>query len=886
MPETAARLLDGPGPILLLALAWPTLAAVRRWRSAGGTSPVDATSAVGRADARLLAGISLAAALILPLDIALGLPALAAWQAPLDRLFGGLFVGSVVLAVLPSRAQARRAARLALRRSARIDVRDPRTVTLAVLFALAVPALAVWSVTAATWAGGDRTGAASAEARAILADVALAAGALVLALAAARRAGASARATLPVLGALALGSALQALRPMPGPALLWRIGLLAAGASAALAAAGEAGLRDRRRDGADGMPGGRWYDGLDGAAVAGRFARWSGALLERALAAVTAALGRAGRRARAFVGVLAARVATRLMVLLFTARTGMRRTANSRSARARLALARTVGGVLSSAIDDLDAAVAYVGLLEGDVVRFWALTPSGALQELYGRPLSQLPTLRRTLRTGTVTLLGRAEARDVDDLFGQLDLGVDGPILLTPCGRPAQAVLVAARGSSPWRRADADRLCALADTLASRLSELGDAAAAPSAAPPVASADEVGQLRAVVAAMHADLSQYGARLEGLERRLDGQTAAPDGFASAGLLVPSPAASYLARLETYQRLLEPLPWGLVVADADGRVLLANSAARRLLVGSALLPGHRLDIPGPGARTLVHSLRDPSSALTGTRVVLQTLDAVLRVESIDRPNWRHRNRLGATLVVATAAEAAAGGEHNLVDLLEALRDPLVDLRIQGESIDGAVRMPSADLMRHLAVLDGHAAALRAILGALMARRRLAANQAPPELAPLDLGALGATTERSLRDLFELRGIRFRGVRGSIPDDVRIDRGTLEQVALAVVVGAATKASWGSHLSVQLRHEPDTAGRDDAIVVVVEMVDGGLTPMTQRLTLDAEALARHPAALRVAHALALQGFPGFQAWFTRQAPDDQRLQLCLRVPVRRAA
>lgn len=878
MPETAARLLDGPGPILLLALAWPTLAAIRR-RSAAGTP------STGRADARLLAGISLAAALALPADVILRLPAAAAWQAPFDRLFGGLFVSAVALAALPPSfdAQLGRAARRMNRamssRAAGAIRRDPRAVVPAAAAALAVTALAVWLLNAAAWAAAVRSGGAAADARAVVADVVLAAGALVLALSAMRPAPASARATLPVLGSLALGSALQALWPMPGPASLWRVGLLAAGACAVLAAAGEWRV-DRER--ASATVGG-------GARRSTRDARgaWRTAdgRIRAAAAGAIPALDRTLRRGRSLVVRQAARVAARFMVAFYTARTEMRRTAVGLSARARLALARTVGDALGAVVDDLDAAVACVGLIEADVVRFWALTPPGTLQELYGRPLAQLPTLRRTLRSGTVALLGRAEARDVDELYARLGSAVDGPILLTTCGRPAQAVLIAGRAGGPWRREDADRLSARAELLAARLTELGDTAAAP-AAPPAASADEVGQLRAVVAAMHAELSQYGARLESVERRLDGHTATPDGYASVGLLVPSPTASYLARLETYQRLLEPLPWGLVVVDADGRVLLANSAARRLLVGAALLPGHRIDIPGPGARTLLHALRDPASSLAGTRIVLPTLDAVIRVESIDRPNWRHRNRLGATMVVATAAEAAAGGEHNLVDLLEALRDPLVDLRIQGESIDGAVRMPSGDLMRHLAVLDGHAAALRAILGALMARRRLAAAQRPPELAALDPADLGAATERSLRDLFELRGIRFRGVRGSIPDEVKVDRSTLEQVALAVVVGAATTASWGSHLSVQLSHEPDPAGGEDAIVVVVDMLDGGLTPMTQRLTLDAEALARHPAALRVAHALAQQGFPGFQAWFTRRTPEDQRLQLCLRVPVRRAA
>ncbi|MFN8423174.1 MAG: hypothetical protein U0470_07185 [Anaerolineae bacterium] len=136
---------------------------------------------------------------------------------------------------------------------------------------------------------------------------------------------------------------------------------------------------------------------------------------------------------------------------------------------------------------------------------------------------------------------------------------------------------------------------------------LGDTAAAP-AAPPAASADEVGQLRAVVAAMHAELSQYGARLESVERRLDGQTSTPDGYASVGLLTVAngvvPGAA---------RGRPPTPARAAALGARrrrrgrARALGELPAARRLLVGAALLPGHRIDIPGPGARTV---LRHPA------------------------------------------------------------------------------------------------------------------------------------------------------------------------------------------------------------------------------------------------------------------------------------
>jgi hypothetical protein len=59
-----------------------------------------------------------------------------------------------------------------------------------------------------------------------------------------------------------------------------------------------------------------------------------------------------------------------------------------------------------------------------------------------------------------------------------------------------------------------------------------------------------------------------------------------------------------------------------------------------------------------------------------------------------------------------------------------------------------------------------------------------------------------------------------------------------------------------------------------------------MTPRRLLDEATLASHPAALRVGHALAARGFPGCEAWFTRRTPEDQRVQLCLRLPVGRAA
>lgn len=879
--EPVLRLLQGPGPALLLALAWPTLRTLRSGAERNGAAPSAPTWRDDPA-ARSLAALSSVGALQLLSDLVLRLPDRAHWQAPVDRLLGGVVVIAIVVAARP-----------VLRRSA-IARAVPAFVAGSAVLAVA------WLASAPGWAAAARTGAASAASRAVLADVMLATGTLALALAVAGpaiartvartvvrpRAGGAHTAPIPThavvcLGLLALGSALQAVWPMPGAAALWRAGVLAAGAwiAAAILRRQAAAIRTGTATVAQAC-----IVALEAAATRTSTAV---ALMSSIVAGAAASLARSGRavadgaRGQARTSWRAVRAAgARGAGAVGPGRPGG-------SARARLALAGAVGRALGEALKELDAAVVYAGLVEDEAVRFWALTPSGALQELYRRPLAQLAAVKRALQSGDGALGSRTEARDVDDLYGHLGLPFDGPILLAAGGRPARVVLVAGSAYGPWRRDDPAKLAASAASLALRLAGLDEPVAPPQPAAPAATADDIARLRAEVAALHGDVARFGSRLDGIERRVEGHPVLSDALAGAAQMVPAPATSYLARVEAHQRLIEPLPWGVVVCDADGRVILANTAARRLLVGAALLPGHRIDIPGPGARTLVHSLRDASSTLQGGRVPLHAMDTVVRVEPIDRPNWRHRNRLGATLVVTTTADAAAGGESVLVDLLDALRDPLVDLRLQGESLDAEVRMPVPDLMRHLAVLDGHAAGLRAVLGALAAQRSLATHRHRPELGAVDIGVLGATTERSLRDLFALRGIRFRGVRGIVPSDVTVDVRLLEHVALAVVTGAVATASWGSHLSVHVRHEAIVPGDPaSAIVVVIDLLDGGLTPMTPRRLLDEAALASHPAALRVGHALAARGFPGCEAWFARRTPEDQRVQLCLRLPVGRAA
>ena len=886
--EPVLRFLQGPGPALLLALAWPTLRTVRSGAMRHRAAPAAPTWR-GDPAVRSLAALSLVGALQLLSDLVLRLADIAHWQAPADRLLGGMVVVAIVIAVRPAfeRSTIERAVPAFLAGSAAMAV--------------------AWLASAPGWAAAARAGAASATSRAVLADVVLATGTLALALAIAGpavartvartvarpRAVRARTAMIPHhplvgLGMLALGSALQAIWPMPAAAALWRAGVLAAGAWIALAvlrgeaAAMRTGTAIVAQEASAALEAAVKRASTAVARTSTAVARTSSIVAGTAIALASsgrAVADGAQRRARA------AWRAVRTTGARGTDAVGPGRP--GASARARLALAGAMGRALGEALKELDAAVVYAGLVEDEAVRFWALTPSGALQELYRRPLTQLAAVKRALQSGDGALGSRTEARDVDDLYGHLGLPFDGPILLAAGGRPTRVVLVAGSAYGPWRRDDPAKLAASAAALAHRLAGLDEPVAPPQPAAPAATADDIARLRAEVAALHGDVARFGSRLDGIERRVEGHPVLSDALAGAAQMVPAPATSYLARVEAHQRLIEPLPWGVVVCDADGRVILANTAARRLLVGAALLPGHRIDIPGPGARTLVHSLRDASSTLQGGRVPLHAMDTVVRVEPIDRPNWRHRNRLGATLVVTTTADAAAGSESILVDLLDALRDPLVDLRLQGESLDAEVRMPVPDLMRHLAVLDGHAAGLRAVLGALAAQRSLATHRHRPELGAVDIGVLGATTERSLRDLFALRGIRFRGVRGIVPSDVTVDVRLLEHVALAVVTGAVATASWGSHLSVHVRHEAIVPGDPaSAIVVVIDLLDGGLTPMTPRRLLDEATLASHPAALRVGHALAARGFPGCEAWFTRRTPEDQRVQLCLRLPVGRAA
>lgn len=902
MIRSVAEWLSGPGPALGLATLSAAVAfapgRLAAWPRPGRTAARAAST---------LAALAVVAAAATAAPFVLAAAGQSAWQAPAERLFAILALCAVAAVAADGDQGSRRPRALPSTLAGAAAARRRRSVPLA----LAAVAGATWLAVAPGWAAAVRAGEAAALSHAVLSDMALAAAALVLAAATARRTAKGAPTAVPVLGALALGSACQALWPAAAAAPLWRAGLVAAGAAAAVDAlpAGAAHVLARlalRAVVAVGLP------RLRAALAVGARRRAAGAVTAQAAAAGRRGLGRATGltttalgRATSAIDRLAAS-AGRLVAAARDAAAGAARAVGTAhrsigrrsgrradrhraadSARARLALAGALADALHGALSELDAAVVFAGLIDGEQVQFWALTPSGALQELYRRPLNQLAAVRRTLLSGAAAFGSRTEARDIDDLYQHLGLPYGGPALAAAGGRPARVVLIAGSGYGPWRRDDPARLADAAAYLADRLTEIdAPPPLATVAPPPAAVVEDVARLEAALAALHAEVAQVAARLDGVERRLDGQ-AAVTAAAGPGQLAPSPAASYLARLETFQRLFEPLPWGLVVADAGGRVVLANTAARRLLVGSALLPGHRIDIPTPGARMLVGALRDPASTLHGSRIALAPLDAVVRVEPIEPPHERHRRRLGATLAIATAADAAARGEADLVDLLEALRDPLVDLRIQGESLEAEVQIPSPDLLRHLTVLDGHVAGLRAVLGALVARRRLSLRRHIADVGAIDLGHLGATTELELRDLFALRGIRFRGVRGDVPPGVALDVGLLEQVAMAMVAGVVSTASWGSHLSVQLRHEPDPSGRPGgAVVVEVDLLDGGLTPIRQRAVLDAAALDAHTAALRVSQTLAHAGFPGCEAWFSRRQPTDQRLQLCLRVPVGAAA
>jgi len=246
----------------------------------------------------------------------------------------------------------------------------------------------------------------------------------------------------------------------------------------------------------------------------------------------------------------------------------------------------------------------------------------------------------------------------------------------------------------------------------------------------------------------------------------------------------------ARMEA---ILAGMLEGVIVVNAEGRVILANDAARRMAQPDGLLPG----------RHYTEVVRHPDiGAMLGRALSGQT------PEGIEFSPLRDPNRT----MVARAAPVATGGEpgavlvlHDITDLRQAdrmrrdfvanvsheLRTPLTAIQGYVEALQDGVPPEPDEAARFLEIIARQANRMERLVRDLLRLARLEAGQEPVEPLETDMEALFTDVVTELAGALEAKGQRVVTEIGPGAGSAHVDAGKLHDALRNLVENAIAYA-----------------------------------------------------------------------------------------------
>jgi two-component system phosphate regulon sensor histidine kinase PhoR len=246
----------------------------------------------------------------------------------------------------------------------------------------------------------------------------------------------------------------------------------------------------------------------------------------------------------------------------------------------------------------------------------------------------------------------------------------------------------------------------------------------------------------------------------------------------------------ARMEA---ILAGMLEGVIVVNAEGRIILANDAARRLTQPEGLLPG----------RHYVEVVRHPDiGAMLGRALTGQT------PEAIEFSPLHDPNRTIVARAAPVATEGAPGAVlvlHDITDLRRAdrmrrdfvanvsheLRTPLTAIQGYVEALQDGVPPEPLEAARFLEIIARQANRMERLVRDLLRLARLEAGQEPVEASPTDVDALFTGVVTELAGALEAKGQRVVTEIGPGAASVIVDTGKLHDALRNLVENAIAYA-----------------------------------------------------------------------------------------------
>ncbi len=267
-------------------------------------------------------------------------------------------------------------------------------------------------------------------------------------------------------------------------------------------------------------------------------------------------------------------------------------------------------------------------------------------------------------------------------------------------------------------------------------------------------------------------------------------------------------------ERLNRILEALPCGVVAIDADGRVILANPEAGRLLgaSGDLGLPSWMRELlthvppegsefeypPETGAEWMAVRRAELSGETGGSSIfIVEDISGLKRLE-------REHEVLSRRQALAEMS----------VTLAHEIRNPLASLELfAGLLAESKLQEEEQGWVRHLqAGLRTLAATVNNVLHFY--------SQPQPGLTPVDLGEVLTSLAQFLRPQAEAARVKLEVEQGLNPVPVAADRHRVEQVLMNLALNAFRFMPQGGVLTISCQ----TQLRDGGSKAMVEIADTG--------------------------------------------------------------
>jgi two-component system phosphate regulon sensor histidine kinase PhoR len=259
-------------------------------------------------------------------------------------------------------------------------------------------------------------------------------------------------------------------------------------------------------------------------------------------------------------------------------------------------------------------------------------------------------------------------------------------------------------------------------------------------------------------------------------------------------------------------------GVIVVNAEGRVILANEAARRMAQPDGLLPG----------RHYVEVVRHPDiGAMLGRALNGQT------PEGLEFSPLRDPNRTIVARAAPLATEGAAGAVlvlHDITDLRHAdrmrrdfvanvsheLRTPLTAIQGYVEALQDEVPPDPGEAARFLEIIARQASRMERLVRDLLRLARLEAGQEPVEPSPTNLETLFTEVVTELEASLEAKGQRVVTEVGPGAGWLHVDAAKLHDALRNLVENAVAYAPPSTTITL-------ASNRGDGEVVVTVADEG---------------------------------------------------------------